>query len=312
MKVAIIACCKMEELYIIEWLDWHLDICGFNHIFLCDNNDYNYKYELKHIVKKYIDEGKVTIYDYNDVHPIQPYCYDEVYRKHGNEYDWFSIIDIDEFYCLPKYNNNIHEYLSIIHDDMYHIYIPWQIYGDNELIEYDNKYIQERFKNPVHLVADKYGEVIVNGYYYRYKPLFRGKQYFNDETIYIKDQHRGIYDIKDINKNIRYDSNFNKIGDRYGHLLTGINYNIKNAIISYNKSGENIPQNVIDIFNSCHLKHYITKTIDEWVKYKIYRGDTLLKNDDNRYPYTIDKFFHYNNITNEKINFIKEKYNIIN
>ena len=79
MNTAIIACCKMEELYIREWIDWHLNICNFTHIFLCDNNDTGYKYQLKPLIQDYIDSGRVTVYNYNDIHPIQPHCYNDIY-----------------------------------------------------------------------------------------------------------------------------------------------------------------------------------------------------------------------------------------
>ena len=92
MKTAIIACCKMEELYIREWLDWHLYECEFDHIFLCDNNDSNYFISLSSLIQDYIDSGTVTVYNYNDVHPIQPICYNDVYKIEDS--DEISSIEI--------------------------------------------------------------------------------------------------------------------------------------------------------------------------------------------------------------------------
>lgn len=40
--IAVIACAKQEELYICEWIEWNINI-GVDHIFICDNNDSNYK-----------------------------------------------------------------------------------------------------------------------------------------------------------------------------------------------------------------------------------------------------------------------------
>ena len=35
-SIAIIACLKCEELYVKEWIDWHIK-CGVDHFYLCDN-----------------------------------------------------------------------------------------------------------------------------------------------------------------------------------------------------------------------------------------------------------------------------------
>ena len=53
MSCAIIACLKQEELYIKEWLDWHISI-GVDHFYLCDNNDKDYQPNLSDVIKEYI------------------------------------------------------------------------------------------------------------------------------------------------------------------------------------------------------------------------------------------------------------------
>ena len=88
--VSIITCIKQENEYIKEWLDWHIK-CGIDHFYLCDNNDNNYTPKLQNIIQNYIDKGIVTIFYYNDIFPIQPQCYTDIYDKIGYDSDWILI-----------------------------------------------------------------------------------------------------------------------------------------------------------------------------------------------------------------------------
>lgn len=279
----------MEELYIREWIDWHLNICNFTHIFLCDNNDTGYKYQLKPLIQDYIDTGRVTVYNYNDIHPIQPHCYNDIYQKHGYDYDWFTLIDIDEFYCLPKYNNDINKFLNTVPNNVYNIRVLWRMYGDNELIEYEDKPVQERF------IKYSDSKSFYKGMHSIAKPIFRGKHYYTTGKATVYHQHRGID-----SENLKYGEN-----NVYNVLFKTITHK--------SKIYEDIFQHTADVdkmIDICYIKHYATKTIDEWVKYKIFRGDTLYTKDDKEYPYTISRFWKCNNRSKEKINFINQKYNL--
>ena len=66
-SIAIIACLKCEELYVKEWIDWHIK-CGVDHFYLCDNNDVDYTPKLNDVLKEYVDLGIIEIIDYHDVH----------------------------------------------------------------------------------------------------------------------------------------------------------------------------------------------------------------------------------------------------
>lgn len=296
--VCIIACLKQEELYIKEWLDWHIK-CGINHFYLCDNNDSNYIPKLQDVIQDYINKDIVTIFNYNDIWPIQSQCYTDIYDKIGNKYDWALVIDIDEFICLPKYNNEIKKYLDIVPEYVKCIGINWRYYGDNELIKYDDRPVQERFINPVNIYKHDVPSII-NGQSRIVKSIIRGKQYFDyDRKIFHLHcaVHKNVTNIKEI----FYDVLFNKI----------------NAVTNNNLAEHelnNINSEYFDkLYNTFYIKHYITKTIEEYVK-KINRGTgskhTKIKNKkEERYSYSIDKFFEFNNRTKEKEEFIKNYYN---
>lgn len=283
--LAIIACLKQEELYIKEWLDWHIK-CGIDHFYLCDNNDSNYSPKLQNVIQDYINKGIVTIFDYNDIFPVQPKCYTDIYDKIGNKYDWILIIDIDEFICLPKYNNQIKEYLKEVPEDIKCIGINWRYYGDNDLIEYDDRPVQERFKRPVNIYHHEKPHVI-NGQSRIVKSVIRGKQYFDyDRKIF--HQHCAVNKYyTDVKENF-YDVLFNKIDPLTQNNLS------ENELLNSNSKYFN------ELYNTFYIKHFFTKTIEEYI-WKINRGVAV-----NNYEYT--SFFGLNNKTKEKEKFIENYY----
>ena len=287
MSCAIIACLKQEELYIKEWLDWHISI-GIDKFYLCDNNDEDYLPKLQDIIKDYINKGIVEIFNYSGVHPIQPICYTEIYDIIGYNYDWVLIIDIDEFIWLPKYNNQLKDYLKNVPEYIKCIGINWRNYGDNELIEYDDRPVQERFKNPINISHNNH-PFIINGQSNVIKSIIRGKKYFNYD-IKIKHQHYAI--PKEIKKYKIYDVLFNKISkSTYNSISKNENLIVNSKYFQ-------------EIYNTFYIKHYGTKTIEEYI-WKINRGDTLKDKNDKKYPYKISNFWGKNNKTKEKIQYLK-------
>ena len=85
----------------------------------------------------------MDIVECHDVHPIQPSCYNIVLRRYGNLYDWYAIIDIDEFITLPK-EKDIKTFLSKFTDTDI-IFLHWLNYGDSGLLQYEDKPVLERF-----------------------------------------------------------------------------------------------------------------------------------------------------------------------
>ena len=93
----ICAIAKNENLYINDWVNWHLDL-GFDKIYLYDNNDIDTQYVGDFIEQK----DKVEIFDIRGKHEtgLQIKCYNEFYNSHL--FDWCAFIDIDEFIVLSK------------------------------------------------------------------------------------------------------------------------------------------------------------------------------------------------------------------
>ena len=102
MKVAIIAIAKNEQLYIKEWLDYHLNL-EFDKIIVADNDD--------ELLLSGFSSDKVIIEDYTGVERVQAKAYKELFKKYRNDYDWIAFFDIDEFLVLDGFEN-VKDFLS--------------------------------------------------------------------------------------------------------------------------------------------------------------------------------------------------------
>ena len=147
MKFGICAIVKNENLYLREWIEYHVKI-GFDKIILYDNNDP--EGEVPNVViQDYIDKEIVTVYDIRKNEKTiknQILTYNECLEKYKNsDIDYMAFLDIDEFVFIEKYNN-IHQ----LYDNMpYYKYdavlLSWMMFGDNGHLYYENKPVQERF-----------------------------------------------------------------------------------------------------------------------------------------------------------------------
>lgn len=116
----------MEELYVKDWIDYHLSL-GIDKIIINDNNDEDYPYKLNDVIKEYIDSGKVIVENFSKskeyIKIDDPnyfgndenlgYIYSWLYNKYKNEFDWCAKLDIDEYLEIPETNNDIKKFLSL-------------------------------------------------------------------------------------------------------------------------------------------------------------------------------------------------------
>ena len=74
-------------------------------------------------------------------------AYNDCYNNHKYQFDWFLMIDIDEFLIIKK--KSLKKYLSkSIFNKCDFIRFHWIIPNDNNLLHYDNRTLFERFKGP--------------------------------------------------------------------------------------------------------------------------------------------------------------------
>lgn len=153
MKVAIIAIAKNEQLYIQEWIDYHLNL-GFDKIIIADNDD--------ELILSGFTSDKVIIEDYTKVIRVQPKAYTELFNKYRDYYDWIAFFDIDEFLVLDGYQD-VKQFLSGFNTD--EVRLNTKHFTDNdELDVIDGNYnVFERFRTEANVFdLDRYFKTFVN------------------------------------------------------------------------------------------------------------------------------------------------------
>lgn len=240
---------------------------GFDHIYIGDNNHDGEEY-FEDVLQNYINENFVTILNYRNIECIQCNFYDEVYNKLSNKYDWIFMCDFDEYLTLTK-DKNIKEYLSRdCFQKVNQILINWKIYTDNDLVYDDGRPCLERFTTQTYFNDNQWDENRV------VKSIIRT----NIKNIHL---HNGPHLFFN---NILNKTTCNNVG-----ILVKIDYE----------------QNIN--YDLAYIKHFLTKTIDEWINNKCKRGvgdrnlETFYK------TYSIERFFKYNKITKEKLNYLKKQ-----
>ena len=147
MKVALCCIGKNENRYIREYVD-HYRTVGVDKIFLFDNNDPDGE-RFEEVIQPEIDSGFVEITDYRGKKVCQLRAYQECYDKHGVEYDWICFFDCDEFWWSYKFGG-IKDFLKQPKFDSFDIVrVNWLSFGDNEQLRYEDKPLKERFGNPL-------------------------------------------------------------------------------------------------------------------------------------------------------------------
>lgn len=161
-------------------------------------------------------------------------------------------------------HRDISDYLSIFPQDCQAILINWLCMTDNNLVKYDPRPLMERFTQAM--------------------PLDRCVQYNFPDNCHVKSIIRGGLDV------------------RFG----GNPHTTDTPLIAYNASGvrcENRPWQPMD-YRIAILKHFTTKTIEEWMTRKMKVG-TPDRDPSQFLPFYKDRFFKINQMTEDKMNYLK-------
>lgn len=260
MKKAIIAIAKNENKYLDEWITYYHNL-GFENFFIWDNNEPN-DLSIYEVTNKY---DYVTVLDARGRDKLnllgkQKGCYQRTYNKIKNDYDWIGIFDIDEFLYIPK---NIDDFLQEeCWNDTAIIHFNWRYYGDNDLVFYDDRPVQERF--PIPCPDDvKYAlRPRENGWV---KSLIRGK--LNNMTILV---HSAVHPTL-------------KCRHSNGSICNGWAEYI----------------NQID-FSNGYIKHYGTKTLEEYIERKCKNRNNACDDLFIKASTRLDWFFNVNKHSPEK------------
>lgn len=267
VSVAVVCMIKNENQYLREFIEYYKKL-GVTNIILYDNNDIDGEIVYS-VINDYINSGYVILYNIKEIHykGLQLDVYNEVYLNYYNKYDWFIFIDCDEYIILNKHNS-IQEYLS---QDKFKeaqcIELFWKVYGDNNMIYSNGKPLIDRFTEESTSDHVKY-------FHNRFcKPIVKGHlEQYSHNNLFTYDMHV-LFNVSNI-----CDCN----GNKYFLQISPVND---------------------PIYGDAHINHYMTKTISEFIKQK-YLGLDANYNDTRC---SFEYFFLINDITQEKIDYIKSK-----
>ena len=138
---------RQENKYIREIIDYYSKL-GVEKFILADNNLENTE-KFSDVIQDHIDNGLVDIKEIFGSDMGQSELYKDTYEKYRNQCKWFLLFDLDEFlevHFEKDKSLTLKEFLTnVIFNKCEAILFNWVIYGDNELIHYDNRSVVERF-----------------------------------------------------------------------------------------------------------------------------------------------------------------------
>ena len=143
--VVLVGIAKYENDYIEEWISYHLNL-GFDKIFVYDDGDGDVPYlDEMPELQKYIKEGRLGIERCAGIEKPQCKVYEKFYKEHSAA--WIMYLDIDEFLWLRDYDD-IHCFLKQeIYDSADVINFSWVMIGSNGQYFYNKDIpVNKRFK----------------------------------------------------------------------------------------------------------------------------------------------------------------------
>ena len=153
MICSICAIIKNEQLFLKEWIDWHLSI-GFDYIFLCEDVGslpHNEITDLYDNVKLFKYNEEISKYENPYIGSTHQYSYYMYflnnYKDNINNISWVAFIDIDEFIHIDN-NLSIKELLSE-YNEFNALYIYWKFFGADNHIKRPIGLVQENYTDQV-------------------------------------------------------------------------------------------------------------------------------------------------------------------
>ena len=271
-KIALCVIGRRENRYAREFVA-HYQLLGFDKVFLCDNNRSGEE-RFEDVLGDYIEEGFVEVLNYRDRVGVQRESYEDVYRKYGDKYRWIAFFDFDEFLCIPcgnaqgtGANGNIHELMKS-YEGFDCVLFNWMNYGDNGLIHDDGRTLAERFAEPL--------------------PFDHEAQYSGiPDNNHVKCIVSGGLPLVLFDGNPHLPSNKMRCCDSLCESCS------QKPFQKYN-------------FSVAYLKHYATKTVEEWFSNKWQKGTGNKDSIEGFRSMYSGRFFAYNEWTQEKDDVMRE------
>lgn len=269
-KSAIVAIAKNEELYLQEWIDYHKNL-GFDYIFVCDNNDEDNEKHLD-IIRKNAPEcygidvrGREKLEKIGLQTGVYVFALNYI-KEHFKDIEWIAFIDIDEFLSFDGMKAN-----TFLGQDKFKdtdlIHLNWKCYGDNENIFYVDKPVLERFTTPL-------PEDVLYG------------------SLYIK---QGLYLNKHVKSILRVNDHFKQFATPHTILFQD-DYDCTCKNVAGDLVNNKSPFQSI-CYNGGHIKHFITKSTEEFIKRKLSNNTRADATFNSKIDEELDHYFAVNTKT---------------
>lgn len=132
---------KDEAPFLEEWIIYH-KLIGVEHFYLYNNNSSD---NYKEAIDKFIEEGLVTLIEW-PYEQGQISAYRHFYENYRNQTQWFSFLDIDEFFC-PKRDASLLAWIKK-RDKYPVVLVYWKMFGTGGQLFHDyNKPVLEQYIN---------------------------------------------------------------------------------------------------------------------------------------------------------------------
>ena len=142
-KVCVCTLGKRENKYAREFVE-HYKKYGIDKIIIYDNNDpKDEKFET--VLSDYIKSKYVEIKNFRGKSKIQIKAMNDCYKNNYKKYDWFVMVDMDEFIFLDKYKSIKLFLRKRRFIKCYLIHLNRLFHTDNNQLYYKNKSLFQRF-----------------------------------------------------------------------------------------------------------------------------------------------------------------------
>lgn len=262
-RIAICTMAKWENVYINEWVKYHVDL-GVDTIYLYDNNDVTDPYVGDCIDAAYRERVVIIDRRGENLRTKQQVIYNDWLSEYRNNWDFCLFIDIDEFVVTE----NLDALVARMPENRDFMVLNWQMYGDDGIIEGDEtRPVRERFLRKQGCSITDWNKSV--------KTIVRCG---GNRVIKSINAHGFVYD-DDGDAALYCDCNGDDIE---------LKLNNKFATRSFDN-------------HDSYIAHYATKSLSEYLKYKVNRIGVVWNCDTMRIRY----FFRLNKRTPEKMEYIE-------
>jgi len=215
-ELSICAYCKDETDYLEEWVNFNRCV-GVEHFYIYDNLSVE---PVKKTLKKYIDNGYVTVIDFPGK-KRQIECYNYHINNHINNSKWTAFFDCDEF-LIPKQCNNVLEIL-IDYEKYGGLCVNWVQFGSSGFLTKQQGLVTETFtlsKPDTHTKTIVKSDLVLKSSGNSHSFLFKNNYSVSENFIRVDNVHI-LPSIKKIQLNHYLVKSFEEFEKRVNKTLIG-------------------------------------------------------------------------------------------